>query len=100
MTATLKLTPLRVRVLRAVQRGEVLRYQGWTRTEKTKDIWKAADGSKTTVTGTCNDLANTQPRLIQPGRQLGLSIYSGRLWELTDAGEKALADHDAKEATR
>lgn len=94
--ADLNMTSTRVAVLRAVAAGKVARHHGWTKSEKTRDVL-TDDSGKRTVTKTCNELAGVDPRLIRPGRQTGLSLYSPQLWQLTPAGAKALAELDGKE---
>ncbi|TDC34234.1 hypothetical protein E1211_17970 [Micromonospora sp. 15K316] len=91
--ASLKMTPTRLAVLRAIAAGEVSRHRGWTKSEKTRDIWSGNGGQN--VTRTCNDLTNANPRLAVTGRSTGPSIYSPQVWELTEAGRKVLAEADA-----
>lgn len=93
----LTITGLRADILRAVKAGNVQRHRGWTVNEKTRDVWQVNDHTKKTVTKTCNDLSAPGVGLIRPGRTLGRSIYSPQVWELTEAGEKALAEHDARQ---
>jgi len=96
MTVTaLTITAARAEVLRAAADEQLHRYRGWGKGEKTADRIGGRSGRN--VTRTCNDLADADPRMLRPGRTLGPSVYSPQVWELTDAGRKALADYDATE---
>lgn len=90
----LRPTPKRLDVLRAVSAGEVKRYRGWGKGEKTRDEWKPSDGARVNVTRTCNELVSASPRLIAPGRTEGPSLYSPQAWNITEAGRMWLAEHD------
>ncbi|MFG1846813.1 hypothetical protein [Micromonospora carbonacea] len=94
----LTLTPNRLAVLRAVKAGDVKHHKSW-QTGKVSDLWKVDEYTTKNVTGTCNYLTNTTPRLIRPGRRTGSSVLSPQVWELTDEGEKVLNDHDAAQPT-
>lgn len=92
----LTITADRAELLRAARDGQLRSYRQFSKkriNEKTTHHIGDRDGRK--VTSAVDALRAAG--LLFPGRRLGPSIYSPQEWELTDAGRKALADHDATE---
>ncbi len=85
MSEHIKLTAARADVLRAVANEEVKHRRHWGK-DPDDDKW----GHKT-VTGACAFLR--QVKLIRLGRSLGPSMYASQMWELTEAGQRWLAEN-------
>ncbi|MEV2239567.1 hypothetical protein [Micromonospora sp. NPDC049891] len=94
--AALTITAARAEVLRAAANEQLHSQRQFSnKRSNEKTTHRIGGPSGRNVTRISNDLYNAH--LIRPGRKLGPSIYSPQVWELTDAGRQALADHDATE---
>ncbi|BAL87201.1 hypothetical protein AMIS_19810 [Actinoplanes missouriensis 431] len=85
------LTPTRAAVLRAVADGEVKHRRNWGR-EPDEDVWRPATGGSKKVNATVEWLR--QVGLIVLGRPEHASMYAPSSWQLTEAGERWLAENE------
>ena len=91
MMSTLALTEARRAVLQAVAVGEVKHHQSWGHNPN-EDVWRPATGVRKKVNGAVAWLK--QAGLVALGRPEHASLYAPRPWQLTEAGEKWLAENE------
>lgn len=86
-----KLSAAREAVLRAVALGEVKHHRTWGH-DPDEDVWRPAAGGRKKVNAAVEYLRAA--KLIGLGPATGPSMYSARMWQLTEAGERWLAEHE------
>jgi hypothetical protein len=86
-----KLSATREAVLRGVALGEVKHHRNWGH-DPDEDVWRPATGGRKKVNAAVKYLRDA--RLVALGPATGPSMYSARLWQLTEAGERWLAEHE------
>lgn len=86
----LKLTPARLDVLKGVAAGEVSQHRSWGH-DPDEDVWRPATGGRKKVNGAVAWLKDAD--LIALGPAVGPSMYAAKPWQLTEAGEKYLAEN-------
>lgn len=83
---TIKLTPARVELLRAVAAGEVKHHRTWDLKKPNYDTI-----GHRRVTAEMGKLR--EHGLVRIGRSLSASAFSAQVWDLTEAGEQWLAEN-------
>ena len=93
--ADINLTQGRIALLRGIQAGQVEHRRLWDVKKPDYDVWHWMVGAQRKVTTGVAKLAAA--KLVKKGPATGPSMYASQPWQLTEAGEKVLAELDAKE---
>lgn len=86
------MTPARLELLRAIERGEVTRFYPVHRlSRKAYDRRTFPDGRVQTVTSAVQALREAQPDMLaSPGPSASWSAFAPKVWVLTEAGRAIL----------
>lgn len=89
MMATAKLTEARADVLRGVAAGEVKHHRNWG-PDPDEDVWRPGGYGRKKVNGAVQFLK--EAGLVKIGPAEHASMYAPQPWQVTEAGEKWLAE--------